>query len=129
MTEIASLLHTLRDGDDLTARYNAAVQIGYSGDDRAADMLTMLMRHADDWGIRQNAAWAAGQLRVKACLPALHHLLMHDDDEQVCYVAALAIVRIDAAQLGAVVGSTDALRRIIGAAQRAAPYLVEQNRG
>lgn len=122
-------MHTLRHSDDLPARYNAAVQIGYSGDASAASTLIDMMHHTQDWGIRQNAAWAAGQLRVKACLPALHHLLLHDDDEQVRYVAALAIVRIDPVQSGTVVGSTDALRRVIGAAQHAALYFEEQKRG
>ncbi len=132
-SDTAQLIHDLRHATDPVVRYNAAVQLGLAGADGAAEVLAEVMQQADpeDWGVRQNAVWAAGQAKLMACIPALvTRFSLLEEDEQVRYVAALALVRIGApaawehvrAQRGS---SNDSIRRAADAALRAAPYLTE----
>lgn len=113
-------LYALRHDTDPTTRYNAAVQLGLRGDELVASALIDALRDPD-WGVRQNAAWAAGQAGLRTCIPALAVRLTDDhEDEQVRYVVALALVR-----LGAVVivqrccdHPLDAVQRVAVAALR-----------
>jgi HEAT repeat protein len=129
----AQLIHDLRHAPSAVTRYNAAVRLGLAGAASAAQALADVMQQDDDedWGVRQNAVWAAGQARLTACIPALAtRLSPAEQDEQVRYVAALALVRIGTPaaweHVRAQLNSTDDnLRRAAAAALRAAPYLTE----
>lgn len=127
------LIHDLRHASNAVTRYNAAVRLGLAGAGSAADALSEAMQQDDDkdWGVRQNAVWAAGHARLTACIPALvTRFSSAEQDEQVRYVAALALVRIGTpaawehvrAQLN---HTDDSLRRAADAALRAASYLTE----
>lgn len=89
-------LHALRHETNPLARCNAAVQVGVSGDARAVPVLIAAMRDPN-WGVRGNAAWAAGNAGLADCIPALaDRLTANGEDEQVRYVAALALARLGA---------------------------------
>ncbi len=96
---VAAALQTLQDDESTpVTRYNAFVTLCLHGDASAEVWHDVLLRHmqqSTDWGVRQNAAWAAGQLRSSGCVHGLAALVVNaDEDEQVKYVAALGLVYI-----------------------------------
>lgn len=129
--QLEQILHTLQHAPQPTERYNAALWVGFQGDARAAAVLSALMQQHDDWGTRQNAAWAAGEAQLVDCVPALQAVVTQaGEDEQVRYVAALALVRLNHAPaqdyLQAHINSSDAaVRRVVAAAIHTAPYLAQ----
>jgi hypothetical protein len=128
---ILHALEILHHHPDLVARYNACLTIVpyQNRSPLVGAMLVESMTDAD-WGIRQNATWAVGQLGLTERLPALlDRITANDEDEQVRYVAALAVVNI----LGDAAPATlnpltqhpeEAVRRVALAACHAVTYAV-----
>lgn len=91
-----SLVYTLMNPNSSPLdRYQASVQLGLFNAPHAIDTLMHLLVTCGDWGVRHNCAWALGQMRVKKAVMHLSQVIARDDeDEQVRYVAALALIRI-----------------------------------
>lgn len=130
-TATSQLLNTLLNGADLVARYNACLQLVDQEKNTAilVEILTQLMADAD-WGIRQISVWAAGQLQLADAIPTLmSHITAADEDEQVRYVAALAIVYLQPSDGTETLQpltqhSNEAVRRVALAAIHAVRYAV-----
>lgn len=121
-------LNMLRTANDPLMRCRAAVQLALQQQQDAIPLL-IATTHDPDWSVRQNAAWALGQLRAEAGVPALDAMLAStEDDEQVLYVAALALIRVNSAAAHACLAvhrdsSHESVRRVVAAAYNAASYL------
>jgi hypothetical protein len=74
------------------------------------------------WTVRQAAAWAAGQAGCMANAPALEQIARHDNDEQVRYVALLALVRLGH-NPALFVSNDERGQRLQSAALAAMPYI------
>jgi len=125
-------LHAALHATDPHTRYNTLIQLTQSSPDAIDGLLPhliALMQTHEDWGTRQGAAWAAGQLKLAGAAPALEYVITAPGEyEQVRFVAALALVYLNPqaapAHLAVLADHPDeAVRRVAQAAFHALPYV------
>lgn len=117
-----ALFAILRGDAPLIERCRAAVALGIapsSNPTELAPQLNTLMDSIEDWEIRQNVIWAAGELRATDCESALlARIYLPQEDEQVRYIAALALLRMGTPS-GKQALETAATSEVVGARQAA----------
>ncbi|MEO0563388.1 MAG: HEAT repeat domain-containing protein [Chloroflexota bacterium] len=111
-------------------RYNAFVQLTNVDPVDEAAVVALLVPYLDDddWGIREGAAWSAGQMRLAAMAPHIEAVITREgEDEQVRYMAALALCYINGDSPEALLAlrnhPDDAVQRVAQAALYAVPYI------
>jgi HEAT repeat protein len=86
------------------------------------------MAHDADWGTRQGAVWLVGQWQLPGAIPHLRAVITRpDEDEQVRYMAALALTLIPTAGAAQTLhelteNPLDAVQRVAQSAKHAVWY-------
>ncbi len=79
------------------ARWRAVILLGWLGDAQAVEPLLALLTDAS-WDVRNSAVWSLGMIGAAAAFDPLARVLHTSKDEQVPYIAALMLIRLDAAR-------------------------------
>ncbi|HVU11554.1 MAG TPA: HEAT repeat domain-containing protein [Phototrophicaceae bacterium] len=98
------------------ARWRAVILLGWLGDAQAVEPLLALLTDAS-WDVRNSAVWSLGMIGAAAAFDPLARVLHTSKDEQVPYIAALMLIRLDAARAhalltGALGHSDESVQRI-----------------
>ncbi|NDJ62843.1 MAG: HEAT repeat domain-containing protein [Chloroflexi bacterium] len=125
---VPALIAVLQDPSaDNDTRWRAAVILGDIGD-RAGVPPLITAIHDPSWEIQHSAVWALGRIQTPESFAALRAVVEHlHTEEQVPYVAALALIAVDRGRAEPVLISArqhadDAVRRIAYAALATLKY-------
>lgn len=93
--EVDALCVCLRDGLEAETRWRAAAVLGHLEDSRAVEALRAAL-HDPEWEVRVNVLQALARISDPLAFGDILARVTHpDEDEQVRYVAALALLRLD----------------------------------
>ncbi len=78
-------------------RWRAVILLGWLADTRAVEPLLALLADPS-WDVRNSVVWSLGMISAANAFDPLVRVFQTSKDEQVPYIAALMLIRIDAAR-------------------------------